>query len=199
MASGTAIASSPRKIIVITAPSGAGKTSIVKKLLTHLPQLSFSVSATTRSRRDNEVDGKDYYFLSVADFQEKIRAGAFAEYEEVYTGQFYGTLHAEIERIWGQRQIALFDVDVKGALAIKEKYGRDVLTVFINPPSLDVLRVRLEGRKTESKESLRKRLSKSEQEMSYANRFDYQVVNKDFDTAYMRVKNAVLKYLQADH
>jgi guanylate kinase len=197
MASGTAITFSPRKIIVITAPSGAGKTSVVKKLLTHMPQLSFSVSATTRSRRDNEVDGKDYYFLSVADFQDKIRAGAFVEFEEVYAGQFYGTLHAEIERIWGQRKIALFDVDVKGALAIKEKYGQDVFTVFISPPSLEVLQARLEGRKTESKESLSKRLNKSKEEMSYANRFDYQVINKDFDTAYMRVKNAVLKYLHS--
>jgi len=197
MASGTAIASSPRKIIVITAPSGAGKTSIVKKLLTHLPQLSFSVSATTRSHRDNEVDGKDYYFLSVADFQEKMKAGAFVESEEVYNGQFYGTLHSEIERIWGQRKIALFDIDVKGALAIKEKFGQDAFAIFINPPSLEVLRNRLEARKTETKESLTKRVNKSNEEMSYAGRFDYQVVNKDFDTAYMRVKNAVLKYLQS--
>jgi len=197
MASGTAIASSPRKIIVITAPSGAGKTSIVKKLLTHLPQLSFSVSATTRSHRDNEVDGKDYYFLSVADFQEKMKAGDFVEYEEVYNGQFYGTLHSEIERIWGQRKIALFDIDVKGALAIKEKFGQDAFAIFINPPSLEVLRNRLEARKTETKESLTKRVNKSNEEMSYAGRFDYQVVNKDFDTAYMRVKNAVLKYLQS--
>jgi guanylate kinase len=184
-----------KKLIVITSPSGAGKTSIVKKLLQHFKDFAFSVSATTRPKRSDEVDGKDYYFISRQEFQKKIDAGEFLEYEEVYEGIFYGTLKAEVERLWKLRKIVVFDVDVKGASKLKKQFGRDCFLVFIKPPSRESLIERLKARNTESKKSLQQRIQRAEEELKFESQADYVVVNKDFDTAYMRTKNAILRFL----
>jgi guanylate kinase len=186
----------PRKIIIITAPSGAGKSSIVKKLTQQRGDLAFSVSCTTREKREGEENGKDYYFITVADFQQRIAKGDFIEYQEVYPGQFYGSLKSEVERIWNQRKIVLYDMDVKGAENIKKMYGNDALAIFIAPPDKETLERRLTNRNTESKESLKKRIKKSAEEMSYLDKFDRTVVNEDFDIAFMNVKNIIINFLK---
>lgn len=185
-----------KKLIVITAPSGAGKSSIVKKLLQHNPDLAFSVSCTTRDKRSGEVDGHHYHFISADEFKRKVSAGEFVEHEEVYAGRFYGTLKAEVEKVWNRNKVVLFDIDVQGALNLKKQYGTDCLTIFISPPSKEALANRLKNRGTEDAKSLKARIQKSEQEMSLAGQFDKQVVNHDFDTAYMRVKNHVTNFLK---
>lgn len=184
------------KIIIITAPSGAGKTTIVKKLLSELPQLSFSISATTRTARETEVHGRDYYFLTHDDFQQKIAAHAFAEYEMVYAHKYYGTLKEELQRIWNEEKVPMVDIDVKGALSIKEKYHDSALTIFIAPPNLDTLRVRLSERGTETQASLEERLGKARYEMSFSHEFDETVVNDSLEKAYAEVKALVLAFLQ---
>ena len=186
----------PKKLVVVTAPSGAGKSSIVKKLLQHNPSLAFSVSCTTREKRSGEEDARHYYFISVDDFRKKIAANEFVEHEEVYPRKFYGTLKAEVERIWSGRKVVLFDIDVKGALNLKKQFGDDCLTIFIAPPSKESLVNRLKNRGTEDAKSLKARIKRSEEELSYADKFDKVVVNKDFDTAYMRVKNFVTNFLK---
>lgn len=186
----------PRKLVVITAPSGAGKSSIVKKLLVQKPELAFSVSCTTRAPRVGEVNGKHYYFISSEEFKRKIAAGEFAEYEEVYANQFYGTLKSEIEKIWNNRQVVLFDIDVKGALSLKKQFGADAFTIFIAPPSKESLENRLKNRNTEDSKSLKARLKRSEEEMAMQNQFDISVTNNDFDTAFMRVKNHITNFLK---
>lgn len=185
----------PKKVIVITAPSGAGKTSLVKKLLSQSDNLAFSISCTTRDKRDGETHEKDYYFLTNEQFKAKVAAGEFAEHEEVYPGKFYGTLKSEVERNWANRKIVIFDIDVKGALNIKKLYGNDCLTIFIMPPSIETLEERLKNRATENEKTMKERLKRSKEELTYADKFDKIVVNRDFDTAYMRVKNAVTAYL----
>jgi len=184
------------KIIIITAPSGAGKTTIVKKLLSAMPQLAFSISATTRIARDTEVDGQDYYFLTQEDFHQKIEHHAFAEYEMVYAGKYYGTLKSELQRIWNNNRIPMVDIDVKGALSIKEKYNGAALTIFIAPPTLDALRVRLSERGTETQASLEERLGKARYEMSFSHEFDKIVVNDELERAYAEVKALVQAFLQ---
>jgi len=186
----------PKKLIVITAPSGAGKSSIVKKLLQHNPNLAFSVSCTTREKRTGEVDGNHYYFISTEDFKNKIGNSEFVEHEEVYPGKFYGTLKKEVERIWSQRKVVVFDIDVKGALNLKKQFGNDCLTIFIAPPSKESLVNRLKNRGTEDAKSLKARIARSEEELTYSDKFDKLVVNHDFDTAYMRVKNHVTAFLK---
>jgi guanylate kinase len=186
----------PKKLIVITAPSGAGKSSIVKKLLRQFPELAFSVSCTTREKRIGEADGREYYFISIEDFKKKVAAKEFAEYEEVYPNQFYGTLRAEVDRIWAQRKMVLFDIDVKGALNLKKQFGPDCLTIFIQPPSKETLANRLKNRASESDKSLKMRIKKAEEELTYADKFDKIVVNADFDTAYMRVKNNIISFVK---
>ena len=183
------------KIIIITAPSGAGKTTIVKKLLSELPQLAFSISASTRTPRENEVHGKDYYFLSTEEFHHKIEENAFAEYEMVYAGKYYGTLKSELQRIWDNHQTPLVDIDVKGALSIKEKYQQDSLSIFIEPPSLEALRVRLSERGTETQASLEERLAKARYEMSFSHEFDEIVMNDELEKAYAAVKALVLGFI----
>lgn len=186
----------PRKIVVITAPSGAGKSTVVRKLITQRNDLTFSISCTTREKRKGELNGVDYYFLSIEDFKKKLNAGEFIEHEEVYAGQFYGTLKSEVERIWNGRKIALFDVDVKGAARIKEIYGKDALVIFIAPPDKETLLRRLTNRNTESKDSLKKRIAKAGEELSYQSKFDKVVVNHDFDVCFMNVKNVITNFLK---
>jgi guanylate kinase len=188
----------PRKLVVITAPSGAGKSSIVKKLLQHNPELSFSVSCTTREKRSGEIDGHHYHFISVEDFKKKVANHEFAEYEEVYPGRFYGTLKSEMERVWNNRQVVLFDIDVKGALNLKKQFGNDCLAIFISPPSHESLINRLKNRGTEDSKSLKERIKRSEEELTYSDKFDKVVVNHDFDTAYMRVKNHITNFLKPE-
>ncbi|MDA7728583.1 guanylate kinase [Flavobacteriales bacterium] len=171
------------KLIVISAPSGAGKTSIVHHLLKNMPELSFSVSACSREKRDNETHGKDYYFLGVEGFQDKIKEAAFLEWEQVYENQYYGTLKSEIERIWSEGKTVIFDVDVIGGVNIKKQYPKECLSLFIMPPSVDVLRERLSGRGTESEAKLEMRLEKAEQEILKNQEFDKVILNDDFGIA----------------
>lgn len=191
----------PKRIVVITAPSGAGKSSIVRKLLVQNRELAFSISCTTREKRDGEENGKDYYFITADEFKRKIQNNEFVEYEEVYPGKFYGTLKSEIEKIWAHRKVAIFDIDVKGAETLKKQFGQDALTVFIQPPSKESLINRLKNRASEDDRSLKARIKRSEEELSYASKFDKIVVNRDFDTAYMRVKNHITTFLapQTEH
>lgn len=174
---------SNRKLIVITAPSGSGKTTIVRHLLESRDDLAFSVSATTRSRREGEKHGVHYYYLSVETFKLWAEEDGFVEWEEVYENQFYGTPRFEIERLWGQGKQVVFDIDVKGAMNIKRQYGDDAVVIFIKAPSIDVIVERLRGRQTESEQSLQKRIQRIEEEMTYADKADYVLVNDDLQTA----------------
>jgi guanylate kinase len=171
------------KLIVISAPSGAGKTSIVHHLLKNISGLSFSVSACSREKRDYETHGKDYYFLGVEDFKNKIKEGVFLEWEEVYENQYYGTLKSEIERILSEGKTVIFDVDVIGGLNIKKQYPKECLSLFIMPPTVDVLRQRLSGRGSESEAKVEMRLAKAEQEISKNQEFDMVILNDDFGIA----------------
>ena len=185
------------KLIVISAPSGAGKTSIVHHLLKNMPELSFSVSACSREKRDNETHGKDYYFLGVEGFQNKIKEDAFLEWEEVYENQYYGTLKSEIERIWSERKTVIFDVDVIGGLNIKKQYPEECLSLFIMPPSVDVLRERLSGRGSESEEKLEMRLAKAEQEISKNQEFDKVILNDDFGIACEETMEVITNFINS--
>ena len=183
------------KLIIIAAPSGAGKTSIVKHLLSTLPdQLGFSVSCATRAPRAGETHGSDYYFITPQEFTRRVEAGAFAECEMVYEEKFYGTLHSELQRIWDQRQAPLLDIDVKGGLRIKEQYPQS-LSLFIEPPSLEVLRERLAARGTETPDSLQMRLNKASEECSYRNQFDHIIVNDQLEKACKEAVSLVKDYL----
>lgn len=184
-----------QKLIIITAPSGAGKTSIVKKLMdTDLP-LGFSVSACTRKQRVGEENGKDYYFISTEDFLHKIANHEFAEFEEVYAGSYYGTLKSEIERIWKEDKAVLFDIDVQGALRLKNNFGEKALTIFIKPPSFEILVERLTQRNTESEESLKKRIDKASLELTFENKFDVVIENRVLEDAFLEAKNIINKFL----
>lgn len=172
------------KAIIFSAPSGSGKTSIVQYLIKNNLELAFSISATTRSiRSEKEKNGVDYYFISLPEFNQKIKDGAFIEWEEVYQGIRYGTLKSEIERLWGSGKHVIFDVDVKGGLSLKKYFGHQALSVFVSVPSIDVLRQRLLSRGTETEESLAKRLSKATTEMTFKNQFDVELMNENFDEA----------------
>ncbi len=165
------------KMFVFTAPSGAGKTTIVRHLLSHFEFLDFSISATTRAKRDHEVNAKDYYFLTPQEFRTKVKNNEFVEWEEVYDDQFYGTLKSEIDRIWAKNKHIVFDIDVRGATNLKGMYGEDCLAVFIKPPSLEILIERLKSRNTESQGSLKKRIARVKREMGYENDFDQILIN----------------------
>ena len=162
-----------------------------------MSELAFSVSCTTREKRTGEKEAQHYYFISVREFKKKIENNEFAEHEKVYPDKFYGTLKAEIERIWNQRKVVLFDIDVKGALNLKKQFGDGCLTIFIAPPSTESLINRLKNRGTEDTQSLKARIKRSKEELTYSDKFDKIVVNRDFNTAYMRVKNHILNFLQA--
>jgi guanylate kinase len=184
-----------KKLIIVTAPSGAGKTTIVHHLLRTFDTLAFSVSATNRARRPREIDGKDYYFLSDSDFNQRIKQNDFLEYEEVYVAQYYGTLKQELERLWGLGKTIIFDVDVKGATNIKKAYPLDSLAIFIQPPSEAVLMERLKGRKTETPESLKKRIARAKEELTYHNKFDCVIVNDVLDNALQHAEQLVGAFL----
>ncbi len=171
------------KIIIITAPSGAGKTSITKQLMNHFPQLAFSISAATRAKRKHELDGVDYYFMSIEEFQQKIQDDAFMEWEMVYEGNYYGTLKSEMERIWSNNQVPVLDIDVKGAIHVQDLYPKQILTIFIEPPSIDELKRRLESRGTETAESLQARVNKAAYEISFKHSFQHVIVNDDLPKA----------------
>lgn len=179
------------KLIIFSAPSGAGKTTIVRHLLAQDLNLEFSISATSRAMRHTETDGKDYYFLSPEEFQKKVEAGEFLEWEEVYAGTCYGTLKSEVERIRNKGNHVVFDVDVVGGLNIKKFYGDQALAVFVKPPSVEELRRRLVARSTDSPEIIEKRVQKAEYELSFAPRFDVVLVNENLEQAFAEAEQIV--------
>jgi guanylate kinase len=183
------------KLVIFSAPSGAGKTTIVKHLLQQDLNLEFSVSATSREPRPGETKGKDYYFLSTEEFRKKIDNGEFLEWEEVYEGIFYGTLKSEVERIRDAGKHVIFDVDVVGGLNIKKFYGNEALAVFVKPPSVEELRKRLKNRSTESEEKIRMRISKAEKELEFAGRFDVIIVNNELSKALQEAEKVVGEFL----
>lgn len=183
------------KIILITAPSGAGKTSIIRFLMQRFPQLAFSVSATTRKARENETEGVDYYFISEKEFKEKIHHKEFLEWEMVYEGKYYGTLKDEIERIWAQQKIPVLDIDVQGAIHVQQQYPVNTFSVFIQPPSLEELKSRLQSRGSETAESLQARVNKSAFELTFKSYFENVVINNDFELACKEAEKIVAKFL----
>lgn len=184
------------KVIVITAPSGSGKTTLVRRLLERTPGLEFSISACTRQPRNGEVHGKDYYFFDVETFQKMIAEDAFIEWEMVYTGKYYGTLRAEMQRIWDENRTPLVDIDVMGALVVKEKFPGQCLTIFIKAPSMDELRRRLENRGSETPQSLEERINKAEHELTVAPNFDHIIINDDLDKATTELCALVVSFLK---
>jgi guanylate kinase len=182
------------KLIVISAPSGCGKTTIAKAILAKYPAMLFSVSATTRSIRAGELNGKDYFFLTKQEFENRIRIGDLVEWEEIY-GNYYGTLKSEIHRALDHGFSMMFDVDVKGALSIRRHFPHDSVLIFIKPPSMEVLKKRLENRKTEDPETLRRRLDRVPMELEQGSQFDFQVVNDDLNTAVVAVDEIIQKKL----
>ncbi|HKL30877.1 MAG TPA: guanylate kinase [Tangfeifania sp.] len=186
------------KLLIFSAPSGAGKTTIVKHLLQKNFDLNFSVSATSREPRTGETPGKDYFFLSEKEFREKIENDEFLEWEEVYKGIFYGTLKSEVERIRNSGKNVIFDVDVVGGLNIKKHYGDEALAVFVQPPSVEELKKRLRNRSTESEEKINMRIAKAEKELRYARRFDLIIINDNLDSALKIVESKVADFLSED-
>ncbi|TAD82529.1 MAG: guanylate kinase [Bacteroidetes bacterium] len=183
------------KIIIITAPSGAGKTSITRHLLQQMPQLQFSISATTRQPRATEQHGHDYYFLSEQDFTQRISDGDFLEWEMVYHGKYYGTLRSEVSRIWAQGCIPILDIDVKGAIHVQQQYPGQTLALFIEAPSIDALAARLQQRGTETPETIQTRLNKAAYELSFKNHFDHVIVNNQLPLAQAQAMQLVANFL----
>ena len=183
------------KVVIFSAPSGSGKTTIVRELLKCFPQFEFSVSATSRPPRGAEQEGCDYFFLSNEEFMRRVKAGAFVEWEEVYNGCCYGTLRSEVERIWAKGNVILFDVDVIGGINLKRIFGRDACSIFIMPPSIEVLRKRLESRGTDTPEVIGRRIAKAGFELAKAPEFDHTVVNDDLDEAVRMVKTILTSFL----
>jgi guanylate kinase len=184
------------KLIIFSAPSGAGKTTIVHHLLKKIPELEFSVSATTRKPRGDEQEGKDYYFITKQEFLHRIAKKQFVEFEEVYSGTFYGTLRTEIERVWSHGKTVIFDIDVEGGLHLKRKYDGSALAVFVQPPSLEVLKERLAGRGTDNHDKLQERFEKAEKELNYAPQFDIILKNHDLQTACEEAEELVKNFLR---
>ena len=184
------------KILIITAPSGAGKTSITRYLIRTFPQLVFSISAATRKMRGYEKDGVDYHFISEDEFKQKIQDHEFVEWEMVYEGKYYGTLKAELERIWKEDKIPVLDIDVKGAIHVQQQYPANSLSLFIETPSVEVLKKRLEGRGTESGESLAARINKAAYELSFKEQFNEHIVNDDLQRACNEAETIVGEFLK---
>jgi guanylate kinase len=183
------------KLLIFSAPSGSGKTTIVRRLLEQFSNLEFSISATSRSPRGVEKNGVDYYFLSAEEFAEAVAANKFVEWEEVYKGTCYGTLRSEMERIWSKGNVILFDVDVMGGIRLKEIFGEDAMSIFVMPPSIEELRRRLEGRGTDAPEVIEKRIAKASFELTKAPEFDKQVVNDDLEVAVAEVAEIVKNFI----
>ncbi len=186
---------SPGKLIILTAPSGAGKTSITRYLIAKYPKLSFSISATTRAPRGEEQNGKEYYFMNVADFREKINDNAFIEWEMVYEGKYYGTLNSELERIWNEGKTPVLDIDVKGAIHVQQQLGDNCLSIFVQPPSVEELKRRLESRGTESAESLATRINKASYELSFKHHFTKIIVNDHLERACSETEQVIKDFL----
>ena len=182
-------------LIIITAPSGAGKTSITRYLLHHFPQLAFSVSAATRAQRSDEVNGVDYYFLTLEEFQHKIQNQEFVEWEMVYEGRYYGTLKSELQRIHANQKIPILDIDVKGAIHVQENYPEQSLSIFVQPPSIEELKRRLEYRATESAEALQDRLNKAAYEISFRHHFNKIIVNDNLERACEEARHTISEFL----
>ena len=184
------------KLVIFSAPSGSGKTTIVHELLKHFDCFEFSISATSRKPRGQEQDGKDYYFLSNEEFKACVERGEFVEWEEVYQGTCYGTLKREMERIWSKGHTILFDVDVMGGISLKRLFGEDACSVFVMPPSMEELERRLRGRGTDSEEVILKRIAKAEFEISKAPEFDHVVINDKLEEAVTEVINIITEFLK---
>lgn len=183
------------KLVIFSAPSGSGKTTLVRYLLEEFPELSFSISATSRDPRGKEANGVDYYFLSAAEFQTRAGKAEFLEWEEVYAGTYYGTLNAEVERLWAEGKTVAFDIDVVGGLNLKAKFGDRALALFVQAPSLEELRRRLVGRGTDSQEKIEQRLAKAEKELARAPEFDHVIVNDDLQRAQQEAKALMSDFL----
>lgn len=190
------MASPQHKIVIIAAPSGSGKTSVVRHLLKAFPkQVAFSISAATRSPRNYEKHGVDYYFIPVEDFQNKIQGDEFVEWEMVYEGKYYGTLKSELQRIWNEDKAPLLDVDVKGGIHVQQQFPKTSLSLFIEPPSIEELRKRLEARGTETPESLEARINKASYELSFKQQFDKVILNDKLERACEEAENIVREFL----
>lgn len=186
------------KLIVFSAPSGSGKTTIVRHLLgLNALNLEFSISATSREKRGDEIDAKDYYFLSAQEFKNKIKADEFLEWEEVYRDNFYGTLKTEVERIWAQGKHVIFDIDVSGGLRIKRKFPKETLAVFVKPPSIDELKIRLKKRKTETDDKINMRIAKASAELATAPLFDVIIENDNLEKALVEAESLVSNFLKS--
>lgn len=185
------------KVIIFSAPSGAGKTTIVRALLDELSELSFSISACSRNPRSQEVNGKDYHFIGIEGFKNKIKNNEFVEWEEVYQDHFYGTLNSELTRIWNANKTVVFDVDVVGGMSLKKKFGKNALAIFVMPPSLMVLEERLRNRNTDAEQKIRQRLEKAEQEISLSSGFDVILKNDNLDIAISDAKAIVNQFLKS--
>ena len=186
------------KLIVFSAPSGAGKTSIVKYLVEQDElNLGFSISATSREKRGEEINGEDYYFLSTDEFKSHIKSDSFLEWEEVYRDNFYGTLKSEVERIWGLGKHVIFDIDVSGGLRIKRKYPENTIAIFVKPPNIDELKIRLKKRKTETENKINMRISKASTEIAAADLFDLVIENKILKSAQKEARNIVLDFIKS--
>ncbi len=183
------------KLVIVAGPSGSGKTTIVRHLLGVYPRLAFSISASSRQKREGEIDGEDYYFLSVEEFKKRIKNGEFLEWEEVYPGSYYGTLRTEVERLWKAGRDVIFDIDVKGAMNLKKHYPGCSLAVFIQPPSLEVLEQRLRLRQTESADFFQQRIGKAKEELSYAAKFDHIIQNYGLQEAFAEAEKLIGDFL----
>ena len=184
-----------RKVVIFSAPSGSGKSTVVNHILGLHPELEFSISAASRAPRGNEQNGVEYYFMTADEFRSRIAADEFVEYEEVYAGSYYGTLKSEVERIWNKGNAIIFDVDVKGGVSLKKYFGDRALSIFIQAPSVQVLRQRLIGRGTDSPEAIERRVAKAAEEMTYSDKFDRILINDDLSKAYADAEQMVGEFL----
>lgn len=184
-----------KKAIIFSAPSGSGKTTVVNHLLSIMPELGFSVSATTRKPRENEMNGREYYFLDPEDFRQKLANDEFLESEEVYNGIFYGTLHSEVERLWSLGKTVIFDVDVAGGLRIKKKFGDNALAIFLRPPSIDILMDRLRKRSTEVEHQLQMRIDKAHYELQFESQYDLVLINDKLEDTLAKAELIVRNFI----